>query len=349
VISTVSIQKIENESIQNIEGESVQKIADVENVMLQYLLLNDPEHHKIFQKIPTVPNSEACTYATNRLHTSEDEVKALNGIIKKKLNKNEKFHPVFLVKDRFNSMTIKFKSFRSLKSETLVEDTIIDGYCLLLSERYPDNYYFPISFTYFIVQTICDYENESKIIDIDWTIELIWIKKYFQKLLENEGINIFTKKKLYFPISYPIGKHFGCVEVQLLPKKQFKYFDTCHNCGSYEGRYSIMENIEFLLSSVKYYYEHELGITDENFNVNVKPQYEVLETNTPQQSYNYECGIFICIIIDVLSADIEDLNIVNSENEQNLRSFVASSLKRGISNLLHLRFPIFYNCFYLKS
>ena len=224
----------------------------------------------------------------------------------KSLDVGDQRRAIFLVNQSITAKyLITYEQFKTLYHNNWVDDNIIDAYCFLLQERYPNNHYFLCKYTSFL----SEYIKLNK--EIDWGDEVIeqFIIDPIKQLWISQNINIFEKEILFFPVSYPYNQHYGSVSVYL-EQNEIYYYDTYLACGDDTNRFLIMKNILKLLHKIKEYYEKEdifsnKDLEEENFKF-------IIQYNFPQQIGNNECGVLTIIIIDLLSAKVGDFRILKN-------------------------------------
>ncbi|XP_060874158.1 sentrin-specific protease 2-like [Metopolophium dirhodum] len=164
-----------------------------------------------------------------------------------------------------------------------LNDSVINDYFKLIENQNPSVYCFD---TYF-------YERFGK-------------SKYKSVERWTKNINIFSKRKVFFPINI-IRKNFKhwLLIMADLEKKQVIYYDSLVNHYEPEIHINILEYLQ---------QEHERKLG----NPLPLQEWEIVKGCNPVQSNGRDCGVFVCVIAEYLARDAS-FNF----NQSNMASFRA--------------------------
>ncbi|XP_060860214.1 sentrin-specific protease 2-like [Metopolophium dirhodum] len=155
-----------------------------------------------------------------------------------------------------------------MTSEThlYLNDSVINNYFNLIQKQYPSVYCFD---TYFYVRL-----EKSKYKSVER-----WTKK----------INIFSKRKVFFPINIRRKRFAHWILITAdMDKRRVIYFDSLKNHYEYKIHLDI-------LSYLQQEHERKLGYPLQNW--------RIVRGSNPQQSNGSDCGVFVCTIAEYLARD----------------------------------------------
>ena len=154
-------------------------------------------------------------------------------------------------------------------SEWMLTDKAMNGYFKLIIKEYPNVHAFDTFF----------YERYSK-------SHYQGVQKWTKK------VDIFSKRKVFFPINIVKGKfsHWVLVVADMV-NQELVYYDSLKEYYNKESHMAIMEYLGF---------EHEQKL-GKSFPLD---DWKFLKGSNPVQNNGVDCGVFVCIFAEYLSRDV---------------------------------------------
>lgn len=162
-----------------------------------------------------------------------------------------------------------------------LDDNVINKYMTLITKRSPDTVYVFDTFFYYKLST----QGYSQIKGLP------------------KKVDIFSKKKLFFPIHSP--EEHWCLIVADLSNKKIKFFNSLRE--KYLSEEFVCENIYFILycfNHLKRIMNYLMEEHKHRQRGQILPGEWSLEDSgneCPNQTNSYDCGVFICIIAEYLA------------------------------------------------
>lgn len=195
-----------------------------------------------------------------------------------------------------NRVDVKIRDIDTLRDGQWLNDTVIDFYLALVTQRSRDNKVLSNSFVFsthfFTTLDTGSYDKVKR-----------WAKR--------KGADVAKLDYIFVPVNRH-NTHW-CLAVINNKERKFQFYDSMNGAGlkalhllkDYMYRQTAEMHPEMS--------REEMGYDD----------YEIIERSTcPQQSNSYDCGVFVCKMVDVLSRD-RDVMSFGQKDMRNIRRRMA--------------------------
>ena len=179
--------------------------------------------------------------------------------------------------------------------------------------------------------------NEQEVESVQYNFENV--RKWFFKRNGEVRVNLFEKKFLFLTLNYPYNEHWEFMYADM-EKLKITFYDSFKNYIENKNKIELMEIfLRFLKDLYISIYSNNQENTDDftkkwrSFEAITRRNSNgwtlAISADDPTQKNGYDCGVFNCMKIEVLSEKLSITEIVQTDIN-NYRLLMAFNLLRGI-------------------